>query len=181
MAEENKTETAAEPSVVEGATQEAAQQQFNVQRVYIKDLSFEAPLGIEAFKKQWQPKVNQELNTKTNKIDDTNYEVVLTLTITVKIGEETAFLIEVQQAGLFLIAGLENQALAQVLNTTCPNILFPYVREAIDNIVTKGSFPALMLPPINFDALFVQAVQQARQQAEAQQGEGQADAEPTVN
>ncbi len=179
MAEENKTDTAAEPSAGEGAAQDAGQQ-FNVQRVYIKDLSFEAPMGIEAFKQQWQPKVNQELNTKTNKIDDSNYEVVLTLTITVKIGEETAFLIEVQQAGLFLIAGLENQALAQVLNTTCPNILFPYVREAIDNIVTKGSFPALMLPPINFDALFVQAVQQARQQAEAQ-GEGQADAEPTVN
>jgi len=165
MAEENNTEAAA------GAEQEAPQQQFNVQRIYLKDLSYEAPLGVEAFKQQWQPKVNQELNTKTNKIDDSNYEVVLTLTVTVKVGEDTAFLVEVQQAGLFLVAGLENQALAQVLNTTCPNILFPYAREAIDNVVTKGSFPALMLPPINFDALFVQAVNQARQQAEADQGQ----------
>jgi preprotein translocase subunit SecB len=169
MAEENTTEAAA------GTEQEAAQQAFNVQRIYLKDMSFEAPMGVEIFQKQWQPKVNQELNTKVNKIDDSNYEAILTLTITVKVGEDTAFLVEVQQAGLFLVTGLENNALAQVLNTTCPNILFPYAREAIDNIVTKGSFPALMLPPINFDALFVQAVNQAREKAEA---EG---SEPTVN
>ena len=100
MAEDNNTEAAA------GTEQDAAKQQFNVQRVYIKDLSFEAPLGVDVFKKQWQPKVNQELATKTNKLDDNNYEVVLTLTITVKVDEDTAFLVEVQQAGLFLIAGL---------------------------------------------------------------------------
>ena len=161
MAEENNTQAA------EGGAQEAPSQQFAMQRIYLKDLSFEAPLGVEAFKQQWQPKVNQELNTKTNKIDDDNYEVTLTLTITVKLGEDdTAFLVEVQQAGLFLVKGLEGKQLAQVLNTTCPNILFPYAREAVDNVITKGSFPALMLPPINFDALFAQAVAQAKQQAE---------------
>ncbi len=161
MAEENNTEA------TENGAQQAPEQQFAMQRIYLKDLSFESPMGVDSFKQQWQPKVNQELNTKTNKVDDNHFEVVLTLTVTVKLGEETAFLVEVQQAGLFLVKGLEGQQLAGVLNTTCPNILFPYAREAIDNVVTKGSFPALMLPPINFDALFAQALAQAKQQAES--------------
>ena len=160
MADEQTTETP------EGAAEQQAGQQFAMQRIYLKDLSFEAPMGAEAFRKQWKPQVNQELNTKTNKIEDNLYEVTLTLTITVKLEEETAFLVEVHQAGLFGIQGIEGQQLAQVLNTVCPNILFPYAREAIDNVITKGSFPALMLPPINFDALFAQAVAQAKQQAE---------------
>ena len=160
MADEQTTETP------EGAAEQQAGQQFAMQRIYLKDLSFEAPMGAEAFRKQWKPQVNQELNTKTNKIDEGLFEVTLTLTITVKLEEETAFLVEVHQAGLFGIQGIEGQQLAQVLNTVCPNILFPYAREAIDNVITKGSFPALMLPPINFDALFAQAVAQAQQNAE---------------
>lgn len=161
MADEQTTQATA------GANGQQAAQQFSMQRIYLKDLSFEAPLGAEAFRKQWKPQVNQELNTKTNKLEDGLFEVVLTLTITVKLGEDTAFLVEVHQAGLFGVQGIEGQQLAQVLNTVCPNILFPYAREAIDNIVTKGSFPALMLPPINFDALFAQAIAQAKQKAEA--------------
>lgn len=153
---------------------EAGGQQFALQRIYIKDLSFEAPMGPKAFRQQWKPQVSQELNTKTSKIEDDFYEVVLTLTITVKLEEETAFLVEVQQAGLFAVKGIEGQQLAQVLNTACPNILFPYAREAIDNAVTKGSFPALMLPPVNFDALFAQALAQAKEKQEQE-------AEPTVN
>ncbi len=172
MADEQTTEAT---EATEGAAEQAGQQ-FAMQRIYLKDLSFEAPMGAEAFRKQWKPQVNQELNTKTNKIEDGLYEVVLTLTITVKLEDETAFLVEVHQAGLFGIQGIEGQQLAQVLNTVCPNILFPYAREAIDNVITKGSFPALMLPPINFDALFAQAIAQAKQKAE----EG-AEAEPTVN
>ena len=160
MAEEQSTEAT--------ASTEQAQQQFAMQRIYLKDLSFEAPMGIEAFRKTWKPQVNQELNTKASKAGDDLYEVVLTLTITVKLEEETAFLVEVHQAGLFAIKGIEGQQLAQVLNSACPNILFPYAREAIDNTLTKGSFPALMLPPINFDALFAQAVAQAKQKAESE-------------
>jgi preprotein translocase subunit SecB len=150
----------------QGAAQQS-NQQFAVQRVYLKDLSYEAPMGAAAFRKQWKPGVNQELNTKASKVEDDLYEVVLTLTITVKVEEETAFLVEVHQAGLFAIKGIEGQQLAQVLNTVCPNILFPYAREAVDSVVVKGSFPALMLPPINFDALFAQAMAQAKQKAEA--------------
>ncbi|MFC6633501.1 protein-export chaperone SecB [Microbulbifer taiwanensis] len=149
------------------ANAEAPQVQFAMQRIYLKDLSFETPMGAEVFKKQWKPQVNQELNTSTAKIDEDLYEVALTLTITVKLEEETAFLVEVKQAGLFAIKGLEGQQLAQALNTACPQILFPYAREVVDNVVTKGSFPALMLPPINFDALFAAALNQAQQQAEA--------------
>ena len=141
--------------------------QFAIQRVYLKDLSFEAPMGAAAFRKQWQPNINQELNTKASKIDEDLYEVVLTLTITVKLDDETALLVEVHQAGAFTIIGLEEKQLTQALNTACPQILFPYAREAVDNAIVKGSFPAVMLPPVNFDALFAQAVAQAKQKAEA--------------
>ena len=138
---------------------------FAVQRIYLKDLSFETPMGAAAFQKQWQPKVNQDLNTQSTKIADDVYEVALRLTITVTDGEETIYLIEVQQAGLFTIKGLEPQQLTHVINTTCPTMLFPYAREVIDNTLTKGSFPALMLPPINFEALFASAMQQAEAKA----------------
>lgn len=145
--------------------------QFALQRIYLKDLSFESPQGVKAFTTQAKPKVNQELNTKTSKIEDNLYEVALRLTVTVADGEETLYLVEVEQAGLFAITGLQDQQLAQVLNTACPNILFPYAREAIDNTLTKATFPPLLLPPINFDALFASAVQQAQQQAQEKQQE----------
>ncbi|MCO1335015.1 protein-export chaperone SecB [Microbulbifer sp. OS29] len=151
------------------ANAEAPQVQFAMQRIYLKDLSFETPMGVEVFKKEWKPQVNQELNTKTAKVDEDLYEVALTLTITVKLEEDTAFLVEVKQAGLFGIKGLEGQQLAQALNTACPQILFPYAREVIDNAVVKGSFPALMLPPVNFDALFAAALNKAQKEAEGVQ------------
>ena len=159
-----------ETQAAEGAAQQP-NQQFALQRMYLKDLSFEAPMGAKAFRQQWKPQVNQELNTKTSKVEDNLFEVILTVTVTVKIEEETAFLVEVQQAGLFHVAGIEGQQLAQVLNTVCPNILFPYAREAIDNVALKGSFPALLLPPVNFDALFAQAM--AQQQAKQQEAQSE--------
>lgn len=143
--------------------QEQAQQQFVLQRIYAKDLSFESPAAPNIFKKQWQPKVNVELNTKSDKIDeDGNFEVVLTITITSKLDEETAFLIEVQQAGIFFVTGFEGEDLRRILGTTAPNILFPYARENIDAVCVKGGFPPVMLAPVNFDALFQQALAQAQ-------------------
>lgn len=146
---------------------QAPQQQFTLQRIYTKDVSYESPGTPEIFRKSWQPSVNVDLNTKSAKIDEQgNHEVVLTLTVTAKLDEETAFLVEVQQAGIFLVAGIEDESLRQVLATVAPNILFPYARENIDALVVKGGFPALMLAPVNFDALYRQAVaQQASQQA----------------
>jgi preprotein translocase subunit SecB len=137
--------------------------QFMLQRIYLKDLSFEAPQGAEAFQQDWNPKINQDLNTQSRRVDDDHIEVTLKITISVSQQEKTLFLVEVQQAGLFKVRGLEGQALAQLLNTQCPQILYPYAREAIDNCALKGGFPALALPPINFDALFVRALQQAAQ------------------
>jgi preprotein translocase subunit SecB len=144
-------------------TQEQPQQQFAVQRIYTRDVSLESPAAPGIFKKQWQPQVNVDLGTKSEKIDETgNYEVVLTITITSKLDEETAFLIEVQQAGIFFITGFSAEELRRIMGTTAPNILFPYARECIDNLCVKGGFPPVMLAPINFDAMYQQALAQAQ-------------------
>ncbi len=154
------------------AAQGQAQQQFVMQRIYNKDLSFESPSTPGVFKKQWQPKVNVDLNTRSNTIDEQgNYEVVLSITLTAKIDEETAFLVEVQQAGIFSIVGFDEDQLRRVLGTAAPNILFPYARENIDSLVVKGGFPPVMLAPVNFEALYEQAL---RQQAEQQAAGGEA-------
>lgn len=131
---------------------------FALQRLYLKDLSFESPNAPSVFQGEWKPQVNMDLNTENQQLSDNQWEVALTLTITSKVGDKTAFLIEVQQAGVFLIDGLEPPQLAQTLGAFCPNILFPYAREAVDAMVVKGSFPALMLQPVNFDAIYADAV-----------------------
>jgi preprotein translocase subunit SecB len=138
--------------------------QFLLQRIYLKDLSFEAPQKFHAIKQPWNPKISQDLNTTTAKFDDSHYEVTLKITINASIEDKTIFLVEVQQAGLFLIKDADGPQLAQILNTVCPQILFPYAREAIDGCALKGGFPALALPPINFDALFARALAQHKQQ-----------------
>tara|TARA_B110000503_G_scaffold104677_1_gene156148 strand:+ start:9687 stop:10181 length:495 start_codon:yes stop_codon:yes gene_type:complete len=144
----------------------ANQQQFSVQRIYTKDLSFESPSTPAVFKKQWQPKVSVDLNTKSSPIDgEGNFEVVLSITITAKIEDETAFLIEVQQAGTFFIKGLGDDDLRRVLGTVAPNVLFPYARETIDSLCVKGAFPALMLSPVNFEAVYQQALAQSQKTA----------------
>jgi preprotein translocase subunit SecB len=155
---------------------EAAQGQFSLQRIYLKDLSFESPLGVEAFKQAWQPKINQDLNTIVNKVEDDLYEVILKMTVSAVIEDKTVFLVEVQQAGLFVVRQLEPRQMAQIFNTVCPQILFPYAREVIDSCAVKGTFPALAIPPINFDALFLRAMQQAQ----AAQAEKDA-AQPVTN
>ena len=146
---------------------EEQQQQFAMQRIYTKDLSFESPSTPGIFKTQWQPQVNVDLNTKSDKIDEEgNFEVVLTVTITAKAEDQTAFLIEVQQAGIFFIKGFEGENLRRLLGTAAPNILFPYARETIDTVCVKGAFPAVMLAPVNFEALYQQALTQAQPAAE---------------
>lgn len=153
------------------ASQEEQGPQFAVQRVYIKDASFESPNAPEIFMSPWQPEVGLEMNTQTAQLGDNAFEVTLTLTVTVKNEDKTAFLVELQQAGIFSIAGLGEQEMHHTLGAFCPSILFPYAREAIDAMVVKASFPALMLAPVNFDALYAQQMAQAQQ--EAAQGEAQ--------
>lgn len=143
--------------------QAAAQPQFTVQRIYVKDLSFESPATPAVFRKQWQPKLNVDLNTRSNAIDgEGNFEVVLSITITAKLEEETAFLIEVQQAGIFSARGFEAEDLRRVLGTAAPNVLFPYAREALDSICVRGAFPPIVLAPVNFDAVYQQALLQSQ-------------------
>jgi len=149
--------------------------QFALQRIYVKDSSFESPRSPSCFVAQWKPKVNLDLNTRHNRLEDDVFEVVLHVTITTQNeAEEIMYLAEVQQAGIFLIKGLAEDALAQTLGSFCPSVLFPYVREAIDSLVLKASFPPLMLAPVNFDAIFEQS---KRQRAEQQKG----DETPIIN
>lgn len=154
-----------------GAAQGAEQQapQILIQRVYLKDMSFESPNSPASFSAEWKPEIGVELNSKARKLGDTAYEVVLNITVTAKSGDNAAYLAEVQQAGLFHIANVPEEAMGQVLGAFCPNILFPYAREAVDNLVARGSFPTLMLAPVNFDALYAQNM--AQQAAAAQNGE----------
>ncbi|MBT3308305.1 MAG: protein-export chaperone SecB [Gammaproteobacteria bacterium] len=150
----------------EEAQNEAPQTTFDIQKIYLKDVSFESPNAPAVFQIQWAPDTNLQVGAKNTKLADDVYEVVLNLTATVKVEEQTAFLIEVQQAGIFTLAGFEEGAMGHLLGAYCPNVLFPYAREAISDLTTKGGFPPLLLAPINFDALYAQ-----NQQAETAEEE----------
>lgn len=143
------------------------ERQFAVQRIYTKDLSFESPNAPEIFRGDWKPQNELNLNTKVNRLADQAYEVVLTVTVTAKSGDKTAFIAEVQQAGIFTMGGFSEQELGPMLGAYCPNLLFPYAREAISDLVTRGSFPQLVLQHVSFDALFAQ---QATQQPASEEG-----------
>lgn len=143
-----------------------------IENLYIRDVSFEAPLGVEGFKRQAKPVVDQDIGTEVRKVDERHYEVILHLTAAVKDGDDTLYLVEVQQAGMFRITGLDQKMMTQVLNTHCLTVLFPYARAEVDNLAVKGGFPPLMLPPVNFDTLFQQALAQ-REEAKAEAISGQ--------
>jgi preprotein translocase subunit SecB len=163
MSEENQNNAAAAGQEQEQATQ------FSLQRIYIKDLSFEVPKSPEVFRKEWSPQIEMQLRTTSNHLEGDFYEVALGITVTAKVEDEVAYIAEVEQAGIFLIQGLDDGALGHALGAFAPSLLFPYARETLDGLVVKGSFPALMLAPVNFDALYVQEVQR-RQAAVAENG-----------
>lgn len=173
MSEQNNPQDEAQAAAGQGPA-------FAIQRIFLKDISFETPMGVEAFTKAFKPAIQQDLNVQANPLEDGLFEVVLFLTVTAQMEGRTVFLVEIKQAGLFAIQGLEGPAVMQLINTACPQILFPYAREAIDSILNRGTFPPLMLPPINFDAVFVQAIDAAQKQAAAQQAEAGEKAE-TLN
>ena len=137
---------------------------FSIQKLYIKDVSFESPGSPSVFSfQQWEPQIELNLNNAHAAVDDKLFEAVLTVTATVKHQEKTAFLIEVQQAGLFAISGFNDQDRSYLLGSQCMNILFPYARETISDMTTRGGFPPLILSPVNFDALYQQHMQQQQQ------------------
>lgn len=144
----------------EAAAAQEAQQNFTIQRIFLKDVSFEAPNSPVMFQKDWEPDVNLDLDTQSRELGPGVYEVVLRITVTVKNAEETAFLCEVQQGGIFTAENMDAGQLAHCLGAFCPNVLFPYARETISSLVIKGTFPQLNLAPVNFDALFMNYLQQ---------------------
>lgn len=129
---------------------------FGIQRIYVKDISYEAPNSPQIFKENWNPKVEIDLQTKSTLLEEGVYEVVLSVTSTVKLQDKLAFLAEVQQAGIFTIHNFPEEQLKHVLGSFCPSIIFPYARESITDVVTRGGFPQLYIAPINFDAVYQQ-------------------------
>ena len=158
MAEENSA-----------ALEEAAQQQFMIQKIYTKDISFETPSSPEVFREEWKPELELQLTNEYKQLDDNNHDVTLVATVTAKLGDKTAFLIEVKQAGIFSLIGYSNEEMGPLIGNHCPNILFPYLREVISDIVIKGGFPQLVLAPVNFDALYMNQLEQANQRAAAKE------------
>ncbi|MBL1259742.1 MAG: protein-export chaperone SecB [Thiotrichaceae bacterium] len=144
--------------------------QFSIQKVYVRDISFETPNTPLIFQEKWEPETNMQLGNKAVVLGEGVHEVMLTVTVTAKIGDKTAYLVEVQQSGIFNISGYDPKELPAIVGSVCPNILFPFAREAISDLVTRGGFPQLLLSPVNFDALYAEYAQQQRQQ---QKGTGE--------
>lgn len=135
---------------------EQSQPVFAIEKIYVRDLSLEIPNAPNIFLERETPEINLQLGTKSQSIDEGLYEVLLTVTVTAKIKDKMMFLIEVQQAGIFRIRNLPDGELDPVLGIGCPNILFPYLREVVSNIVTRAGFPAVILNPVNFEAIYHQ-------------------------
>lgn len=134
---------------------------LSIKKTYIKDISFETPMGAKAFANTTQPTMKLDVSTRASTLEENTYEVILTLMLVAKFEEETAYLTEVQQAALFSIKGFPDEQLRHILAAVCPNFLFPYAREAIDGIVVKGGFPPVSLAPIDFDAIYRQSAEGA--------------------
>lgn len=170
MAEEQKhdpvmqpeSDAAAQPAA-QNAAQNAAQAagaQFHIQKLYTKDVSFELPNAPQVFQQEGQADVKMSLAQRVENLGENLHEVVLTVTVTATVGDKTAYLAEVAQAGIFLVSGFNEQATHAVMNTLCPGTLFPYARQTISGLIADGGFPPLVLQPVNFDQLYAQRMQQ---------------------
>jgi preprotein translocase subunit SecB len=166
MAKENKV-ASNDAAQAEQPSQENQQAQpgFGIEKLYVKDASIEVPNAPQIFTERTAPQVNVELGNSAQKLDEGIFEVAIKVTVTAKIGEKTAFLVEVTQAGIFAIRNVPEENLEVIASVTCPNILFPYAREAVSDMVTRAGFAPVLLNPINFDALFMQQKQQQAENA----------------
>ena len=140
--------------------------QLALQNVYLKDCSYEAPNGPRV-DGNWNPQINLDLHTSANGLTPELREVVLTVTVSAKQNDVTIFLVEVKQAGLFLMRNLAEPDVKRAISSVCPSVLFPYARAAVSNLVTQGGFPQFLLPPVNFDALYAQSMSQEQPQSAA--------------
>jgi preprotein translocase subunit SecB len=152
-----------------------ASAQFQIQKLYAKDVSFEVPNAPQVFQETGQADIKLSLAQRVEELGENAHEVVLTVTVTATVGEKTAYLAEVAQAGIFLLAGFNEQSAHAVMNTMCPNTLFPYARQLISTLVAEGGFPPLVLQPVNFEQMYAQRMQQMVE--EQQQGVADADAD----
>jgi preprotein translocase subunit SecB len=141
----------------------AVEKQFAIQKIYTKDLSFETPNSPKIFTETWEPSVEFNLGTHVEPLENSFFEINLTITITVKNKETVAYLVEVNQAGIFSLGGFSEQEMGPMVGSFCPNILFPYAREVVSDLIVRGGFPQLLLAPVNFDALYAQHLQQVQQ------------------
>jgi len=151
-------------AVAGGNSSKPPAQMFNIQKIYLKDCSFEAPYSPDIFRSEWQPEVTVDLASETRALAEHTYESVLKVTVTAKNAEQVAYLCEVQQGAVVTIQGFETNTLEALLGSYTPSSLFPYAREAVSALISKGGFPAMVLQPVNFDALYLQ---KKRQQAAA--------------
>jgi len=148
----------------DAAATEQQQAQFQLQKIYMKDVSFELPSAPQIFQEDGQVEIKMNLAQRVENLAEGVHEVTLTVTVTATLGEKTAYLAEVQQAGIFSITGLNEQAMHAALNTLCPHTLFPYARRCVTDLVADGGFPPLVLQPINFDQIYAQRLQEAQAQ-----------------
>ncbi|MCC6303366.1 MAG: protein-export chaperone SecB [Gammaproteobacteria bacterium] len=144
--------------------------QFAIKKIYSKDISFETPNSPQIFQdeKRWAPEIDVSLSNRSAAIGEDVYETILSITVTAKLENKVAYLAEVHQAGQFFVKGLPEDELRELLGSYCPNILFPFVREAVSNLVVKGGFPQFLLAPVNFELLYTQhmkAMQEQQQKA----------------
>lgn len=152
-----------------GAAGQNEQQPVNmsVQHIFLKDCSFEAPGALEMDNAEGQPDLNMNLSQRTNQLADNRWEVILTVTVTAKKGEQTAFLAEVQYSGVFQFTGFSEQQMPYAINVLCPNVLYPYARSKVSDLVSAGGFMAPPMQPINFEAIFAQRVREAQEKDQA--------------
>lgn len=145
----------------------ADQAQFSIQKIYVKDVSFEVPGAPQIFNEPGQPQLELNLNQKVGRVGEGLFEVLLGITLTCKLGEKTVYLAEIQQAGLFGLAGFDDRTLDMMLGTYCPNVLFPYARQFLGDLVAQGGFPPFYLQPINFEALYAEGLRRRAEQGSA--------------
>jgi preprotein translocase subunit SecB len=142
--------------------------QFTVEKIYVKDVSFEAPNTPQVFSEQGQPQLGLNINQKVGRLDEAMYEVILGATLTCTLNEKTVYLAEVEQAGIFGLTGFDERTLDMMLGTYCPNVLFPYVRQSISDLITNGGFPPFYMQPINFEALYAEGLRRRSEQVTSQ-------------
>ena len=143
---------------------EQEQPAFAAQRIYLKDASYEAPHAPEIFLEEWKPEVEVQMDNSVKQVDENGvYDVQLKITVNASIGEKTAYIAEVVQGGVFLVRGFEEKDRQRLTGSVCPDMLYPYAREALSNLMTKGSFPAFLLSPVNFDFIYNKRLQEKEQ------------------